>query len=398
MRYVLLNAAVAVIFSVPAFAQQGDDGIRVGAFIFQPSVAVATGFDSNIFIETTGEDSSVITTVAPRLNVISDWNRHELAFTAGGAYRLVWDSTDDNAFSADVGLSAVLDVTRAVGISTDIGYAFVSEARGEDDTGLGISEPVTSHNVNSDLGVDMVFGRFRVSPFGGVTYRDFQDATLIGGGVDNQDDRDRVEYGAGLELGYGLRRGIETFVRGEYNKVNFQEAVDDTGINRDSDGWRVLAGVNVELTRLIEASVGLGVEGRSFEDPTLDDVTDFSAQASVGWFITPLTTINFDAARTFQETTLAGSSVANETSLQLGVSHDLLRNLTLGGQLTYTRRDFEGITRNDNLFGAGVNADWQVMRLLSVAPSYQFLLGDSNTAGEDFVDHQFFVTATYGFR
>ncbi|MEM8731890.1 MAG: outer membrane beta-barrel protein [Pseudomonadota bacterium] len=392
--YVVLTTGIAM----PATAQETPEGIRAGAFIIQPSVSLGVGYDTNIFLEETNEDASFVATVSPRVNVISDWNRHEVALTAGGSYALIADSSDDNAFQFDVGLSGLLDVTRAVGITGNIGYEFVSEARGEDDTGLGITEPVTSHNVSAGLGADVVFGRVRVSPFGGVLMRDFQDVNLIGGGVDNQDDRDRVEYNAGLELGYSVRRGIEGFVRGQYGRINFQEAVDDAGVNRDSDGWRVLAGVKVDLTRLIEASAGFGYETRDFEDPTLSSVSGPSAELGVSWSITPLTTLNFDASRSFQETTITGSSVTNNTTLQFGVDHALLRNLDLGATLTYALEDFEGINREDNLFGVRLKADWRVMRLLTLTPSYQFRLGDSNSAGEDYTDHRFFLTATYGFQ
>lgn len=399
MRILKISVAMiaTTLFTLPALAQDAE-GIRAGGFIIQPSITLALGFDSNIFTEDTGEDSSFVSTVEPRVVVQSDWNRHELRLDAGTSYRFLSESSDDGALQGDIGLSGVLDVTRAVGINASLGYQHRSEPRGEDDTGLAISGPVKSNNYSAALGADAVFGRFRVSPFGNVELNDFNDVTLTLGGIDNQDDRDRIAYGGGVELGYSVRRGIEAFVSGQYGVVDFDAAVDDTGVNRDSDGWRVLAGAKVDLTRLIEASAGVGVESRNFQDPTLSSVTDFSADVGVTWFITPLTTLDLGAQRSFKETTIAGASVVTSTQVQFGVTHDLLRNLSLNSTLTYSRENFEGSGRKDNLFGIGVGADWQVTRLFSVGPSYQFRLGDSNAAGQDYVDHQFFVTSVFGFK
>lgn len=397
MRILTVLVALATLIAMPAYAQDRVEGIRAGAFIIQPSVTVATGFDTNIFIEEANEDSSFVATVAPRVNIVSDWNRHELELTTGGSYALLTESIDDNAFQFDVGLSGVVDVTRAVGLSGNIGYQYVTEARGEDDTGLGIAEPVTSNHFDAGVGADVVFGRFRISPFGAFAFRDYNDVPLIVGGIDNQDDRDRIELSGGLELGYAARRGIEGFIRGSYGIIDFNEAVDDNGLNRDSNGWRILTGVKVDLTRLIEASAGIGVEQRSFDDPAFDSEINLAADIAVNWSISPRTTLEFGASRSFQETTIDQASVSNTTTVQLGISYDLLRNLSLGSTLTYAREDFEGIARTDNLFGVGLNVDWEVMPLLTLSPSYQFRLGDSNAAGEDYIDHQFFLTAKYGY-
>ncbi|MFK7893650.1 MAG: outer membrane beta-barrel protein, partial [Granulosicoccus sp.] len=232
MKIWMFAAGVAACTSLQAYAQSADpEGIRAGAFLVKPSVTVSTGFDSNIFTSGDNEEGSFEASVEPRIQVQSDWNRHELQLDAGASYNLFGSSSDDNAINTDVGVTGVIDVTRAFGILLGAGYQRVTEPRGEEDTGLALAEPVVSNSYSANAGVDVVFGRFRVSPAAGVTIRDFKDADLTAGGVDNQDDRDRIEVGTTLEVGYAVQRGIEGFVRGQYDFSDYDQVLDDDGVN-----------------------------------------------------------------------------------------------------------------------------------------------------------------------
>lgn len=381
-----------------AVGQDAPDGLRAGPLIIQPSVAITTGYDDNIFISETNEQESLVVTIEPRLVVETDWSRHGLRLETGGRYRYLAESTDDNTTEAELTLNGHLDVLRAIQIEATVGFHRSSEQRGEDDTGTAISGPVTAITLDGDLRANITLGRFRLTPFFEFTSRDFEDVTLTLGGTGNQDDRDRMEYGGGFELGYELQRWIEIFVGARYGAVDFDAPVDDTGVNRDSSTWQAVAGVTVDLSEVLRGSASLGVQSRSFDDKTLSDVSGLAADVALVWSITPLTRVEALGSHSFSETTIAGASIVAETELSIEFTHDLRRNLSLSMNFGYGRESFKGSPRFDNVYGAGARAVWQVTPLFTLAPEYRFRMQRSNVAGEDFGNHQFFVTATYGFR
>ena len=65
----------------------------------------------------------------------------------------------------------------------------------------------------------------------------------------------------------------------------------------------------------------------------------------------------------------------------VGVDHKLLRNLHVGGRLGYENDDYEGISRSDDLFEAGLSVDYYWTRNLFVGVAYDFRNRDSDISG-----------------
>ncbi len=395
---VCLFLAVSLVPVASSAQDRGrPDGIRAGAFIIQPSITVGESYDSNIFLEDSGVTDSFITTIAPRLMIETNWNRHALRLETGAEFGFFTSGSDDDYIDYDASLEGVLDITRRAYISGGFGYTHGHEARGTVDVPGTATEPVEFDEFSGDILGEVSSGRFRFQAFANTGHLDFEDVPLIGGGFSNEDGRDRFEVETGVEIGYSVRSGYEAFIRGSYLLTDYDDAIDDTGVDRDSTGFRVLGGLKVDLTRLIEASVGVGYVARFYDDPALDDVNGVAADAGILWSVTPITTIFLNASRDINETTLTGASSAVTTAAEIGVRHALRRNLTLRVSGGFSDVDYDGISRNDQLFSAGLGAKWKMTRRLTLTPSYGFQLRDSNLAGTDFTDHRATLSVTYGF-
>jgi uncharacterized protein (PEP-CTERM system associated) len=79
------------------------------------------------------------------------------------------------------------------------------------------------------------------------------------------------------------------------------------------------------------------------------------------------------------------------------VKHELRRNLTLGASGAFAYIDYDGISRNDQIYFAGFGAEWKMTRRLTLEPSYDFQLRDSNLSDEGFTEHRVTLSVTYGF-
>lgn len=398
MRTFAYWATLGLIVPGTAFAQEDNGlGIRAGGFILAPSISVTEEFDSNVFLSETNEESTFRTIVAPRLEIRSDWNRHAVRLEAGAEYGFFTHDSDDQYLDYDVTLFGEVDITRAARINTSLGYSRLHDARGSIDAPGNIAEPIGYDALRFDIQGDVAFNVLQISPFLAVQMLDFDDAPLIGGGTNNQDDRDRVDLTAGVEVSYVVRRGYEAFVRGSYLSADYDAAQDDTGVNRDSDGWRVLGGMKLNLTRLLEGSVGVGYTQRNYDSAALSDISGLSAEAQLVWTPNRRLELTFTANRDIDESTLAGSSGRTTTGALFATSYELLRNLSINSELSFAQLDFEGISRVDNIFGAGLGLNWSVNRNFSIQPRYEFGLRDSNAAGRDYDVHRLSITGAYNF-
>lgn len=399
------RSAVVVISSIaaPAVAQQtppafDPQGVRVGGFIVSPSIELSEEYNDNVLTADDGELDSFITRIAPELMVRSDFSRHAVSLEAGAEAALFHSSSDDNYLDYFTRFRGRADVTRETRVDTMIGYVHGSEARGDVDSINGAEEPTEFDEFRFDLSGEYKGGKIRLRPFGGLQYRAYEDTDLLSGGSADESDRDRWRKEGGAEVGYEFLRGYEAFVRGSFYDVDYDDSLRRNGDpNRDSDGFRGLAGVNVDLTRLIEMSAGFGYETRNFKSDFYDDYDGFTANVDFNWFVTRLTTVRAGLNRDLRETTLRDASHREATDGVLAVEHELLRNLTLEAALGYGVDDYKNDFRSDDLYTIGVGMEWVPMRNVAVEAQYRFTNLDSNESGEDYNLNQIFVGVRYAF-
>ncbi|MEM8921096.1 MAG: outer membrane beta-barrel protein, partial [Pseudomonadota bacterium] len=105
----LLGSCAAVSFAAPALAQDGDDSyfrrdrnvsvqerprpeyqvppIQAGAFLYQPRLAIDADSTDNVFATENDEESDVILSIVPSLNMSTAWLRHALSGRASVNHR-----------------------------------------------------------------------------------------------------------------------------------------------------------------------------------------------------------------------------------------------------------------------------------------------------------------------
>jgi len=66
------------------------------------------------------------------------------------------------------------------------------------------------------------------------------------------------------------------------------------------------------------------------------------------------------------------------------VTHELRRNVLLNANAGYVRDDFQGVTRTDNIFNAGLGASYLINRNFSLNATYEFTTRNSDADGDEF--------------
>jgi len=403
------NAVLALLgttMMVPAVAaQEGSDtqitsvyersrpdfdaaGIRTGSFLFYPTIDLDGKYDSNIFASdeaNTPDVSDFVAIVKPSFALTSDWNRNFFSITAGADIGRYIDEGSEDFEDYNVGASGRVDMSHGSSISMDLSYADKHEDRGSPDS-VGTQESPTKYSeLAASVGYQRDEGMFSLALDGDYIKKDYDDAPLIGGGVLENDDRDREEYTGSARVGYHLNEDYEAFVK--FTTVAVEYDTRD-GVLRDSDGWDVVGGAAFNVGGATEGEVYVGYVKRDFDSASLEDISDFKFGASLLWNATGLTSVQVAVDRTVVETTTPAENAAGATVFASGilstlysvrVEHELQRNLLLEASVSYNEMDFVNTLRNDDLTNAGVGVKYLMNRNLSLGLNYDFGKRSSNT-------------------
>ena len=359
-------------------------GIRAGAFTVLPQVNLVGKYDDNIYATDVNETDDFITELATSVSVESGWSRHALNVVAGVRQYIYADNTDENRLDWNVGADGLIDVTRDTQLRGALAYRQLHEDRGDPSAAAAASEPTEYSLLTGAASLDHRFNRLTTRISGGYSEYDYKDVLSTTGVVIDQDDRDRAEYEESLRVGYDVSPDTNVYVQGTLNQRVYDLTVPVVAVNRDSDGYAVVAGSDFRLSNLMQGGVFVGYQEQSYDDPTLANTSGLAYGASVEWYVTPMTTVSFDAAATIEETTTVGASGYTSQQGGVRVDHELLRNVLVNARVSYESNDCEGVARTDDTLRAGLGVDYLLNRNFVVGVGYDYTDRDSSLVGNDY--------------
>jgi hypothetical protein len=360
-------------------------GVRVGSFLVLPSITGAEEFNSNIFATPDEEVSDFITHVLPSLIIDSDWAVHRLTFRADADIGVYADNEDENFQDYRVGAAGRLDISSMSHFALGADFKHLHEARDSPDD-VGGAEPTEFNDIAATAEFYQEFGRFRARVLGTFDDLNFDDVPGAGGDINN-DDRDRYETEGTVRLGYELVPEYEAYAQGSYNVRNYDAATDDNGFDRDSNGFSGDVGIEVDFGGITFGDFFIGYRAQYYDDPEFETIDGLDAGAHLVWNVTPLTTVTGTLRRSIGETVSEDSSGFIGTEFDLTVDHELLRNLILGAEARYVNRDYEGIDRIDDVYEAGINANYMLNRNVYLGGGYEYHSRHSTFAEEEYDQH-----------
>ncbi len=334
-------------------------GVRAGGFFIFPRIEVGEAYNDNIFAVEHDADDDFITVVAPQVEVESNWNRHALNVRTGAEAGFYLDHNDENYLDGFALVDGRLDVVRDTFLFGGAGWRHSHEDRGSPDDVNG-EEPTEYEVYSANLGAFRGLGRVSTRIDGAVDRFDFHDVDAQGGGNINQDDRDRYQYRLTGQVGYEYLPNTEAFIRVIGRLRDYDEL--QGGFDRDSQGYGVLVGTDLDFTGVVTGEVHVGYQQETYDDSQLNDINGPSAGGSVLWNVTELTSIRGFLEGSIEETTQANASGYTAVRTGASLEHELMRNVLLGAALTVGRDDYEGISRTDDIFIGAVSGRYLINR------------------------------------
>lgn len=345
-------------------------GVKSGGFTIFPSVEVEETYNDNIFATQANARDDFITTITPAIRISSDWNQHALNFNGSADVVRYWTNDAEDHEEVDVSVDGRLDIRRDTNATARAGYEKGSEERGSVNDAGGIS-PTEFDVLSFDAGIYNKWNRVSVTADGSIKQHDFDDVRTTTGNVNN-DDRDRNEYGLDVRAGYEIQDEYEAFAQVILTSVNYDDRLDDNGLNRDSEGFEIRAGARVDLSGLIFGDVFVGYLDRDYDDARLNSVETIVGGVDLTWNVTPLTTVKGGFSREVSETTLNSASGNLSTEYRVSADHELLRNLILSVRASISTDEFEGTQREDDYYKAGIGAKYMLNRNFSLVLDYDY--------------------------
>ncbi len=375
-------------------------GIRAGSFRILPRIETGVTYESNVFATENNTRDDFIWVTQPRVDVRSDFNNHALNFSASGNIGRFFDYSSENYADYRAQVDGRYDITRDSSVSGLLFSRRDHEGRSDPNFDVSLAsgavvpryaEPVNYYTNGGEASFNQRFNRLRFRLTGLAQYTSYEDAELITGQTQSQDDRDRWNYAGTARVGYEFIQGYEAFVQGSYSWTRYRLSQDFGGVNRDSDGYEIVGGLSTDLTGLITGEVYAGYLSRTYDDPTLKDFGGLAVGGRLNWAVTQLTSVTGSLSRQVRESTYArGSQIAssyNRTVAAVGVDHELLRTLLLNARAQWRQDDFNGVDRTDNVYTLGAGASYQLSRYLFVNGGYTYEKRNSNLSGFDYSDN-----------
>ncbi|WP_306251545.1 outer membrane beta-barrel protein [Parvularcula sp. IMCC14364] len=385
----------------PEYAPQG---VRAGSFIVRPRVDLSLGYTDNTFAidpdinAQFGEQEDFYFVMRPSVQAESNWNRHSLVT---GAYVEAYEHVDideANALNAGIFADAVIDVSRTTAIELGGAYDKLVESRKVSTADI-FDDPIDYKRGEVYAGLRQEFGRIRYR--GRLSYADYDydDAfSLVSNTNVDQDFRDLEETSVLLQAGYAVTRDASVFIRSTFRQRNYP-TLTPGGLNRDSEGYTVSAGVDFDVTRLVRGSIALGYLEEEFDDPALQTIDGLSIDAGLEWFPTELTTVGLSASREVRASPLLADAAFLTNEIVLGVDHELARNIIVSASAGYALDDYENLDREDERYALQLAGTYLINQLLSAKLEYTYeeQESDGTTPGlfaKDYSTNELLLTLT----
>lgn len=368
-------------------------GIYVGEFIVHPQLSLADTYDNNIYRTQNNAEGSSIVVAGPSVAVNSDWGTNALNFSAAdqsGRY-LQYSSEDYNDWNA--GADGRLDIIRGLYLTGSIRDAFLHDNRGLPSNGIGIT-PDTYNQMTSQIALTRDITRITASLSGEIVRTTYDNNETLASTPIINSMHDQNQYKAELQTGYEVAKDLQLFVRTSANEIRFDNAAEASADN--SSGYTLDVGASFGPEGNLRGQWYVGYLDQTSDNSNLHAASGIDYGGKLLWISSDLTQIEVMGSRTIQPTLLDGASGILESTLQLTVTHQLLRNVMLLAGPSYTNDKYNGLNLNYEMLGFNFGARYFLSEHVAFNADYNFTKQTTNATVGNFNDNRFTVGLLLG--
>jgi hypothetical protein len=328
------SGAAPVLSSGGGATESPELGITVGSFRLFPAIEINVGADSNVFAQppSAGPIGSLYTTIAPSLDLRSDWLNHALHVGINGTLGNYNSASTQNYQNYTLQADGKIDIHTDFFVTWSMAYVQSSEPLGTPNT-TNATAPTVVTSTPFKLGVSQHIGRFFYEANGTATHYSFTSNSAPNSASLTPADRERNEYGETFRFGYDFFEDLAFFISPAFNQVRY---ISDTTRNADGQSWNVGASWKPSLTTSLEATVGL----LSQTDATGSVTSGLGYGLSGTWNGYAPLTLRPSITRSVTQTALVTFTSALTTSYALDFNYLIHDAWTATGGFSLTTSDY----------------------------------------------------------
>jgi hypothetical protein len=361
----------------------GPVGFHAGAFLVKPSVEISEGYDSNPFRVQNGPGSA-FTEVKGAVSAKSEWSRHEMQLDLRGSYTAYSNVDDINRPDADATLRGRIDVQKDLRVEYVEKAALATQAPGTPNSIEGAKNLPFIYTLTSGVGAVKQFNRLEVGVFGEVSRNIYEDADLLNGTTLNLSEFNYNDYTVRLRGSYEITPGMKPFVEVAADTRSFDQGTNSFGLRQGSNGYKAEAGFIFDRPEILKGQIGLGYMARSYDDPTLPNISGLLIDSSLTWKPSALTQVKLDLNSSINESITTGAAGVFTREGKLTIDHAFRRWLVGSLFGSYGQDQYRGTDRVDDRWTYGAALTYWFNRALALRGEVRREGLNSNVAGEDY--------------
>lgn len=358
-------------------------GISVGTFRLYPQIETNVGFDSNVFAQNSslGTVGSVYTTIAPTLDLRSDWSNHALHILAGGIAGFYGSAQTQNYRNYTLQADGKIDIQTDFFLTWSAAFKQNTEALGTPNVAFA-QAPTVVDSVPVSLSLSQRFNRVSYQLRAAMTrYTFYDNSTILVNGLPAS-SRDRTEYEQSLRIGYDINDDVTLFVQPGLNQRRYLNPVNSVDQDRDSNGQLVNVGATWSTSSSTKLEATVGYQNQAYQ--TLGGATSaFTFGLTGTWNGYAPLTLRPSIQRAISETALTTYKNYVSTTYTLDFNYLIHDAWTAVGGISlitadYTPVDGSGAApRTDSIYRGQIGLLYALRPQVQIGPFFEYTSGVS---------------------
>lgn len=372
-------------------------GLPVGSFTLSPRLMLGQSITDNAYSTQENRVASAIETLAPQVDLASNWSRHALRLQGSATLQRYVGEPNRNEDEWTLYATTEVDVTSKVQVSFEARADQIALNRLTDDL-VDFNAAVLIQRQDM-LTASAMYRAGRSRTVVTAEYFDirYKKAVLGSGTVVDQSDRDHSVGRISAQFEYSFSPDLTLFAQAMYSDYSFDRSVTPNISNASFTGGRVIAGGRLAVPGLGRATVSLGYARRNYDRPTLDDVDGLSAEAQMEFFPSALTTVTISGGHRLGDARLMDSALMKSDYARARIDHALLRNLVLSLEGGLSLQEYTNANSDSRVASGRFGARYLASRRfeLSGTLSYSQRHSPQRTANRDVSELVGGIAATF---
>lgn len=346
------------------------EGVRVGNFIFFPTVGTLVRYDDNIFATAANRKKDAVSELMPELKIKSDTGNHEFDLTLSGKLVAFAEHEDQNYTDLTASARAALHFDHAHTLSASV----LSMLRHENGLDPGFPQdaarPVeylynrASAGITRDAG--QLYGTFSTT----VASWEYKDAIARDGSRIDQSYRNSELVKAQISGGYRFSPGYSLVARTALTRI-WNEGTPERTL--DSLGYEAFAGIRGELSPVLRWEILGGWGSRDYNQHGLATLNTSLFEGRLTWLATQRLTLHGIVGRSISDQVDSFGTGRVDTTAGLRADAELLHNLVLHLKAEVRDSEFAGQSLSTRTLSGGVGLDYHFSEnwLFTISYDYQ---------------------------